>query len=274
MSQFKPNEIIQAHLEKVQEIGKFLFDKGWAERNGGNISINLTGLQEIEPKIIKHARHIARPCPREAAGMLLFVTGTGERMRDLVKRIDQVSCIITIDDQAAGYHIIWGGEGREQFRPTSEFLSHLELHLQNRVMRPEVRCLLHAHPIELLAASYHPLFAEDSRGFTKMLWSMLPEVRLFVPRGTALLPYAMPGSERLAELTAEGLKKYDVVVWRKHGALAAGVDATDSFDLIDVANKGAAVFLSCAHAGFIPDGLSDEELDELEQEYLQKEEKR
>lgn len=264
---FKPNQQIQEYLEQISEVGVYLWQKGWAERNGGNISMNLTEVQEVSEELIADCPYRQAVCPQGSAGMVLFVTGTGERLRDLSHKIEQVAAIIRIDKTEEGYHILWGGQ-KEHFRPTSEFISHLTLHLTNSRQNSGRKCIVHAHPTELLAASYHPQFKGDEKRFNTVLWSMLPEVRLFVPNGISVQPYAMPGSEKLAELTEKGLRDHDVVLWRKHGALAAGTDAIDSFDLLDVANKGAAVFLQCLGAGFVPDGLDERELKELEDNYL------
>lgn len=33
-----------AEIGRIAEVAGYLWTKGWAERNGGNISVNLTGL--------------------------------------------------------------------------------------------------------------------------------------------------------------------------------------------------------------------------------------
>ncbi|EOR95536.1 Rhamnulose-1-phosphate aldolase [Arcticibacter svalbardensis MN12-7] len=93
---------------------------------------------------------------------------------------------------------------------------------------------------------------------------MLPETRVFIPRGICITPYELPGSEALANLTINGLKYRDVILWGKHGALATGVDAHEAFDYLDVANKGVLIYMKCLQAGFIPEGLTEEEMKGLE----------
>lgn len=263
----EPNKQVEEYLEQIAEVGGYLWQKGWAERNGGNISMNLSDVLDVTEEQLADCCYQEVSCPQGSEEMVLFVTGTGERLRDLENKIEQVSAIIRIDQKLEGYHILWGGQ-KKNFRPTSEFVSHIALHLANRKNNSERKCIVHAHPTELLAASYHPQFKGDGEKFNRILWSMLPEVRLFVPNGISVQPYAIPGSEKLAELTEQGLQNHDVILWSKHGALASGKDAVDSFDLLDVANKGAAVFLQCLGAGFVPDGLTDGELEELEERYL------
>ena len=36
------NERLMAEIDRIAEVAGYLWTKGWAERNGGNISVNLT----------------------------------------------------------------------------------------------------------------------------------------------------------------------------------------------------------------------------------------
>ena len=249
-------------IAKVSEASKLMWEKGWAERNGGNVSVNLTGLVE-SPKDLKNYRHVrAAGYPKEAHGMIFFAKRTGERMRDLVLP-KKGGCIVRMDDQAKGYHVLWEGPEIPDGKVTSEFISHLLIHLQNVKAKNGHLAVVHTHPTELLALSHHPKYNKDEKLLNTTLWSTLPEVRAFVPRGVALTPYTLPGSKELALLTAKGLAKRDVVVWGKHGAVASGLDALEAFDYIDVANKGAMVFLKCLESGYEPEGMSEREMEEL-----------
>lgn len=251
-------------ISKVSEVSGYLWERGWCERNAGNISINLTGLLRVRNDDLANCRHVKSNLPAEAAGMTIFVTGTGEHLRDLRKKPDEAACIIYIDNKAAGYYIIWGGNNRPDIRPTSEFVSHLGIHLANAGAGNDLRCVLHTHPIELIAISHHPKLGTNEEALNRALWSMLPEIRVFVPRGVYIAPYELPGSEALAKQTIQGLKIRDVILWSKHGALAVGRDVVEAFDFIDVANKGALIYLKCLQAGFVPKGMTDEQMKELE----------
>jgi rhamnulose-1-phosphate aldolase len=258
------NEIIQHEITKVCQVAGYLWQKGWAERNAGNISLDLTGLAEDTQWDIKNSRYISHILPAEASGKLIFITGTGERLRDLADQSEKIACIIKIDEKAQGYYIIWGGEGNRMFRPSMEFISHLSIHLYNERSQNNNRCVLHSHPIELIAISHHPYFGHDESALNTAIWSMLPEVRVFVPRGIYLAPYEITGSEALSNITIEGLKSRDVVLWSKHGALTTGRDAQEAFDFMDVANKGVTIYLKCLQAGFTPEGLTGDEMKGLE----------
>ncbi|HEX7411273.1 MAG TPA: rhamnulose-1-phosphate aldolase [Bacteroidales bacterium] len=258
------NQVVIREIEKISEVAGYLWQREWAERNAGNISLDLTGLMEVSSIHTAGRSYVKCSMPAEASGLVIFVSGTGERLRDLIKTPEKAGCIIVIDRKAEGYHIVWGGEGRPEIRPTSEFVTHIAVHLFNNQSGTNHRCVVHTHPIELIALSHHKVFGHDQDALNKALWSMLPEIRLFVPKGVCIAPYTLPGSKALADFTIEGLKKYSVILWAKHGALATGSDALEAFDYLDVANKGAKIYLKCLQAGYVPEGMSDEEMKGLE----------
>lgn len=258
------NQAVILEIEKISEVAGYLWQREWAERNAGNISLNLTGLFDVESIRTEGKVYVKCSLPADASGLVIFVSGTGERLRDLIKSPEKAACIIIIDSKADGYHIVWGGEGKPGFRPTSEFVTHLAVHLFNIQAGNNHRCVVHTHPTELIALSHHKVLGHDQAALNRALWSMLPEIRLFVPKGICITPYTLPGSEALANCTIEGLKNHNVILWAKHGALSTGTDAVEAFDYLDVANKGAKIYLKCLEAGFIPEGMSDLEMEGLD----------
>lgn len=257
------NSAVEKEILKVSKTAKLIWEKGWAERNGGNISINLTKIVgDISADYSKYEYVRILNYPKELSKKVFFVTGTGERIRDLEKP-EEASCIIQFDKEVNGYYILWGGIGKKNIRPTSELISHVKIHLDLEKSPREYTTILHSHPAEIICLSHHPVLSKDEKTFNNIIWSMLPEVRIFVPRGIALLPYALPGSETLADMTVDGLRNHDVIVWLKHGALAAGKDIMEAFDFLDVTNKGCNIYMKCLASGFSPIGMSKEEMDEL-----------
>ena len=74
-------------IDEVAEVAGYLWEKGWAERNGGNIVVNIT--EWIDEELA------ARPAITEKVPMVqtlpqlrgcwFFCKGTNRRMRDLVR---------------------------------------------------------------------------------------------------------------------------------------------------------------------------------------------
>ncbi|QIA07653.1 rhamnulose-1-phosphate aldolase [Draconibacterium halophilum] len=254
-----PAEVVK-HIYQVSEVAGYLWEKEWAEKSSGNISIDLSGLF---PESIINRIHdeVSFDFPIDAAGMVLFVTGSGCRLRHLVDRVDEVAAIIAVNSTATAYSVLWGGKSAG-FKPTSELRAHIKIHLFNAANHTGRKAVVHAHPGELVVLSHHKLFKDEAL-FNHSLWKMCPEIKLYVPRGVGCAGYARYGTEELANLTLEALKNHDIVLWEKHGALATGVDIEEAFDFLDVANKGAKLLLLAWNAGFDPEGLSPEQLDDL-----------
>jgi rhamnulose-1-phosphate aldolase len=252
---------VNDEIRNISRIAGYLWQREWVERNGGNISVNLTPYFPVDYKVSTGV-NVAQNLPKEAAGLFLFVTGAGCYIRFLIDRIESASCIIYINDDATAYSIIWGGKS-EGFKPTSELASHLEIHLFNKKHNPKNLAVLHAHPIELIVLSHHQLFKDEEK-FNHSIWKMCPEVRVYVPRGINCTPYAITQSDELAKSTTHAFTYRDIALWEKHGATTTAEDIEKAWDFLDVANKGAKLLLASWAAGFDPVGLSKEQLKGLE----------
>lgn len=170
--------------------------------------------------------------------------------------------IIRILDDCAHYEII----ADEVVRPTSELASHLALHNSMIAKGNGYKAVLHTHPIELVAMTHKREFlAKDS--LTHLLWSMIPETRAFCPKGLGIVPYHLPSSVALAEATVALTEEYDVVAWEKHGVCAVGPDIMEVFDQVDVLNKSAQIYIASRNMGFEPEGMSDEQMNELKEAF-------
>ena len=260
------NNAVKKEVEKVREASQYLWQREWAERNGGNISVDLTDIFGEVGTVEAAEKKLPLQLPMESAGRIYYVKGTGQRIREL-RDPDYAGCILRINDKADGYQIIWGGEASENFAPTSEFISHIKILVAKNKSGSNHKSVVHTHPLELIALSHHSDIAKSSELYTYTCWKMLPEVRAFVPRGIGMIPYCLPSSEELADKTTEALLVNDVAIWEKHGATASGADVLEAFDYIDVANKGAKLYLMCTAAGYEPEGVSKESMDILKQEF-------
>ena len=252
---------LKAEIDKVAEVAGYLWQKGWAERNGGNITVNVTELVDDALRAmpaISPARPIGQTLPR-LADCWFYCKGTGRRMRDLARDPMANGSLIRILPAGDAYEIV----ADAPVTPTSELPSHLAVHDWLIATGSLYRASLHTHPIELVALTHgRPWLEKDAA--TRMLWSMIPETKAFCPRGLGIVPYMLPSSVELAEATlctlADG---YDVVMWEKHGVFAVDVDIIDAFDQVDVLNKAAQIYLAAKGMGFEPEGMSDAQLREL-----------
>ncbi len=261
----KHNAIEMALSDQIVQLARtagHLWGKGWAERNGGNISVDVT--EEMSWVAYSRSRDLfhEQEIPHEnLAGRAFLVTGAGTRMRDVAEMPARNCCVLRISEDLDGYYLLWNGD-RQDLQPTSELASHLAIHaLLRREQRPE-RALLHTHPNELIALTHMPGPAKAEM-LVDLLYAMHPELKLILPRGVGYAPYRPPGSAELAEVTLSALSEHRVAIWEKHGCVAVGKGPAEAFDLIDAVNKSAVILLLCKAAGYAPEGLSAEQLEEL-----------
>lgn len=192
------------------------------------------------------------------AGNLFYVTGTGKRMRYVAKEPFANGSIIRITTDGCSYEIV----AERAIAPTSELPSHLLMHNYVVASGRKNRVVLHTHPTDLIGLTHCKRFL-DSEKLTWMLWSMIPECRIIVPKGVGIVPYEIPGTLELAHATIRLLKWHDVVFWEKHGILAVGEDIIECFDAIDTLSKSAQIYLSARMAGEEPEGMTVGQLDDL-----------
>ncbi len=108
------------------------------------------------------------------------------------------------------------GRSEGRHKPSSEFPFHQRIYQQ----RPDLKAIVHAHPVALVAFSICGQ-TPDTRLFTKAR-AVCGEV--------GFAPYALPGSDllgnRIAEVFATGP---DCVMLENHGVVVAGVDFPAAF---------------------------------------------
>lgn len=245
----------------VAEVAGYLWQKGWAERNGGNITVNVTDNIDDDVRAmpaISPAVPIGVTLPN-LKGKYFFCKGTNRRMRDLARKPMENGSVIRITDDCAHYEII----ADNPVKPTSELPSHLAVHNYLIGKGSTYKASLHTHPIELVAMSHNPEFLKKDV-LTRILWSMIPETKAFAPRGLGMVPYMLPSSVELAQATIKSIDDdYDVVMWEKHGVFAVEEDIISAFDQVDVLNKSANIYMCARSMGFVPDGMSDAQMREI-----------
>ena len=248
---------LKAAVDQVAEVAGYLWQKGWAERNGGNITINITEYVDEAMKAlpaIDAPRSIGKTLPH-LKGCWFYCKGTGKRMRDLAREPMANGSIIRI----LGYEIV----ADAVVAPTSELPSHLAVHDYLLAKGSPYRASLHTHPIELVALTHSKKWMEKDVA-TRMLWSMIPETKAFCPRGLGMVPYLLPSSVELADATLRTLDEgYDVVMWEKHGVFAVDTDIMSAFDQVDVLNKSALIYIAAKNMGFEPEGMSEAQMKEM-----------
>lgn len=257
------------YINEMLETTYDMWAKGWDEYNGGNISYRLTD-QEIqqlatdladtdyriysEPIVVDNLLDV----PQNFQGQYLLITASGSHFRYLKEQPAVDTGIVKVT--ATGYDIVAGFVTGK--RPTSEIYMHILAHAARYTQNKEHRVVIHNHATNIVL--YSLLNEVTSESLTRDLWSVLTESIVVFPDGIDVLPWMVPGTKEIGQVTAELLLNTRLVVWAKHGVLSTGVDYEDCFGLIETANKAAGLALDLQQISGKPvqenDVLTDDNL--------------
>ncbi len=149
-------------------------------------------------------------------GNNIFITPSGKPKwklspKDIIK--------VSIDDLKKG----------DRGKASSEVFTHMSFYLSN----PEAKCILHAHPTNVISLN---LIGYDFKDL------ILPEMEYFLGE-IYVSEYATPGTPEGAKVV-EGIKN-DVVILPKHGVLIKSKENLwDAFYKLEVLEKGARIILN------------------------------
>ena len=222
-----------------------MYDHGWDERNGGNISLLL---EEVEVAEYLDINAVIRNIPTgfeapELDGKYFLVTGTGKYFKNVQYDPARNLGLFRVSDHGRTAQLLWGSSDGGRF--TSELPAHLMSHAVRLSVNPANRVVMHCHPANLLAMTYvHEL---DTRAFTRTLWQMCTECIVVFPDGVNVLPWMLCGTNEIGVATAEEMKTGRLVVWSQHGIYGAGADLDETFGLIETAEKAAEIYMKIAH---------------------------
>ena len=259
--------LLEKNIKEISAVARILWERGWAESGAGNISVDITGFLKLPKSAFRKNRFsYIDPVYPELSSSLFLATGTGARMRDAAERPLETLLLLSIDKQGSGYYRVQDASAKKEILPTSELPVHFALHNLLRQGKSSARALLHAHPTELIALMHAPECSNEGK-LNDILYKMYPEASVVNPYGVALIPYNMTGSGDLAAKTLKGFRSNCLFLWEKHGCLAMGEDIQAAFDVVDVMNKSAQLYLLCRSAGYDPSGLSETQITELKKKF-------
>ena len=119
--------------------------------------------------------------------------------------------------------------------PSSEFPFHQAIY----EARPDIRAVVHAHPVALVAFS---------------ICSQTPDTRLFhqahsVCGRTGFAPYALPGSKQLGNNIAEAFRTCDSVILENHGVVVGGESLAHAFQRFEAFEFAAKTIIKGRQLG-------------------------
>lgn len=114
-------------------------------------------------------------------------------------------------------------------KPSIEFALHLSIYKKNS----EVTAVVHAHPV--FASSFTAMDCKIDTSLTAEARAICGEPRL--------VPYALMGSEELAEKVSQSATESDVLLLENHGILTTGANLLQAFDKLEVLENAAKMTL-------------------------------
>lgn len=247
-------------LYDMGQAGKRVNEIDACEAGAGNISVMIAEPVDAG-ETFPDSHEVKLPWKVPAlAGHTVLVTGTGRRLRQLCEEPETniAAFVIHPGGETATQH---SNDRNGEFRPTSEFNSHLGVH-EDQVIRRGVsyHALVHAQPPHLTAMSQIPAY-QDVVAYNRAILRWESEAIIQLPEGVKYMPFMVPGSQELMENNIVGLRDYQITIWAKHGLMArSDKSALSAVDKIEYAEMGARYEFMNLTAGGVAEGLSDAEI--------------
>ncbi len=237
-------------ITTVARVSRDMWDKGWIEANGGNISVRLD--DEEKASLTEKAKGDWIDLPTEYSNLendVFLISGTGKFLRNIELAPLENIGFIRLNDKGFAYTIVGGFT--KGANPTSELFAHLGSH--SSIKDSGRRVVIHNHATNLITLTFVEELTTEK--LSKLLWQMQTESIVIFPKGIEFIPWLVPGTE-----TAKAFQKRDLVVWQYHGIFATGKDPDEAMGRIHVAEKAAEIYLKAKAAGGIHSVISDQQL--------------
>lgn len=237
--------------------------RGWHERNGGNLSYRLTAAEATACRAGFGTKRnwlpLTMPLP-VLGGDFFLLTGSGKYMSKVAAAPEECLGIIELAADGGSYAVRWGLE--KGGNVTSELPTHLRTQaLKKRRDASRNRIVYHAHPANLIALTF--VVPIDDAAITRELWEADIENPLVFPEGIGIVPWMVPGSEAVATATLAKMERYRAVIWAHHGTFVCGDDFDDAFGLMDSLEKAASICVKIRAMGGKRQAMTNQNLSDL-----------
>ena len=246
-------------VEETTKILDLLYQHGWDERNGGNLSL-IIDEEEVKNycnpvNVIREFKYDFDMTP--LIGKYFLITGTGTYFKNMKEHPEANLGILKVKDSNT-LSLVWGYT--DGGKPTSETPTHLICHIERLKVDPSHRLVIHSHPTNVICMTHVcPL---DDNFITENLWKMQTESIVVFPEGIGVLPWILCGGVKIGLETAKLMKQYRSVIWAQHGIFCAGKNLDEVFGLIETIEKAAEIYMK-VYDKKIYQSISNENLKEI-----------
>jgi len=120
-------------------------------------------------------------------------------------------------------------------KPSIEFNLHLNIYKRMK----DVSAVIHAHPV--FASSFSAMKGTINTSLTAEARAICGEPKF--------VPYAVMGSEELADIVAKNAEEADIMILENHGIITTGKSLLQVFDKLEVLENAAKMTLITRIAG-------------------------
>ncbi len=248
---------LSKNVNEVIKVSSDIWRKGWAEANGGNITVRMTdgSAEDFELEVPRSGWEPIGATYPNLANEFFVVSGSGRFLRNIELLPEKNIGVIKLDSKGEKYQVIWGFESNT--KPTSELRAHLNIHAIRKEKSGGLeRAVIHTHAPYLISLTYNEDL--DSKKLSRLIWEMHTECSVVFPEGIGHLKWMMPGTNEIAEASAKLFEQFRIIVWDRHGVLASGRNLDGAFGLIDTAEKVATIYMRAKAAGGVTRPLTRE----------------
>jgi rhamnulose-1-phosphate aldolase len=171
--------------------------------------------------------------------MVFLITATGSYFRKLKNQSSDSLGAMRVSVDGNRLELLWGFE--KGASPTSEMRMHFMGHIMRLKKDPDHRVILHTHATNTIIMSANG--GLDENAFTRALWRMHSECIVVFPEGVGIVPWMIPGTQKISAATAEKLREFRLIIWPLHGIIATGSSIDEAMGLIETVEKTAEIYL-------------------------------
>ena len=122
-------------------------------------------------------------------------------------------------------------EGGEKVRGKGRASTELRMHLAAYAARPDVRAIVHAHPISAVALTVAGAPPPND---------VMPEAAVVLGQ-IVVAPFSTPGTDEVPRALAPFLPGHEVILLERHGALALGRTLFEALDRLETLERVSRV---------------------------------
>ena len=203
-------------------------------------------------KYLKHRKEVASFMRRLYHQKLTTTSGgnVSQRVEDVILITASQTDKASIDEHQIGLLTISGNNLSENLKLSMESKIHLAIYIN----RPDVKAIVHAHPV----------FATSFTIAGKAIQTNLAGESRAVLGEPIVAPYALMGTQKLADYVGLACLKSNVVLMENHGILTVGENLLQAYDRMEVLESAAKMTLITSLLGG-DKGLSEIQLREIDE---------